>query len=227
MNFVLLLLLLVSVANAATIKICVKKKEEGITAALSRAAVQCWDEDSLDTDDAMTSTKLTGSNGCVTRSYTKKTSSLFKCTGWDCSTNPDIYCKVTKPGLYPLYTDTKQDWNQDTTANFATVIVYPKRTGDPGQTNGCGSVYLPSKISSLDLTGFENPCNNHDLRYSNCLETKQNCNLELKFMMYSQCNDPEDTSISKATCKTVADEMYELVRDYGSDAYADSRAACS
>jgi hypothetical protein len=217
--------LLVGVTNAATINICVQSKEEGSTSPLPGAAVQCWDED-IDADDAMTGTSTTGSNGCVTLSYSKKTPKRYNpCTAWDCpgSTNPDIYCRITKTDFYPLCTDTKGNSNQDNIADFGTVTIYPDRTGDA--TNGCGPASEWDDINEVAnfLTGFEDQCNNHDLCYSDCLETQQNCDLEFKYMMYSKCNDSWDFS-DKILCKSVADGMYALVRDLGATAYSRSQS---
>lgn len=223
LHFLLASLLLVHIANASTINICIKKKEEGYTSMLSGATVKCWDEDSLDADDLMTGTGTTDSNGCVTLTYTKKISTVLSpCAGWDCTSNPNIYCKVAKTGLYPLYTDTKEDWNQTNVANFGTVTIYPDRTGDPGGTpNGCGPVTLWPGINSVAdiLSGFGDQCDNHDLCYGNCYESKKNCDLEFKSMMYSKCNDVWDTKDSKNLCKSVAYGMYKIVKDYGADAY--------
>ena len=91
-------------ASGASISICVQAREGGQDTPLAGAAVTCYDED-LDADDSMTSTYTTGSNGCVTLSYTKKTPKWYNpCTAWDCPgyTNPDIYCVVTKTNYYPV-----------------------------------------------------------------------------------------------------------------------------
>ena len=107
--------------------------------------------------------------------------------------------------------------DQDNTANFGTVTMYPDRVarGDPGQRNGCGpaSDWDDLNVVVDFLTGFGNACNNHDLCYNNCFETKQSCDLELRDLMYSECNDSQDSNAGKAACKAAASTMYALVRD--------------
>jgi hypothetical protein len=216
------LLLLKVAANAATIKICVQSKGKGQVSPLSNAIVYCYDED-LDGDDFM-AMGTTSSDGCVKLSYDEKESSYWNPNaGWDAFfSNPDIYCLVTKSNFYKLYTDTKEDWSQGRTANFGTVTIFPNRVerGDPGTVNGCGAENFPGGINEVIdfVTGFKNQCNNHDLCYNDCDESQENCDLEFKAMMYSECNEIWDTS-KKSHCKTAADGMYYMVNEHGSDAY--------
>ena len=108
--------------------------------------------------------------------------------------------------------------------------IFPDRVsrGDPGTVNGCGPASDWDDINSVAdfLTGFANQCNNHDLCYTNCSETKESCDDEFLDMMESECNDDWDFS-SKDPCKTVAYGMYSLVRDYGQDAFDASRGHCT
>jgi hypothetical protein len=93
------------VVHAAVINICVKAREAGVSTNLQGASVTCLDEDWNDADDQMTQPYVTGTNGCVTLSYEKKTPKWYNpCTAWDCPgyTNPDIYCVVTKTNLFPV-----------------------------------------------------------------------------------------------------------------------------
>lgn len=82
LEFSLLVALLIAASSdAASIQVCVEKREGGVDTDLSGAAVKCWDEDFANGDDAMTGTSYTGSNGCVTLSYTKKTPKWYNpCT---------------------------------------------------------------------------------------------------------------------------------------------------
>lgn len=217
-------------AQAGSIKVCVKTKTpSGAEVIVSGAYVQCWDED-LDGDDVMTSAVSTGADGCATLTYQVKTPKWYNpCTAWDCPgyTNPDIYCIVTKVGMYELFTNTMEDKGQDTRADFGTVIIYPYRTG-PGSANGCGPASAWPGINQVAsfITGFGDQCNNHDYCYNTCAETKLSCDNEFLNMMYSKCNKSWDTQ-DKTTCKTVALGMYNLVRtSIGDTAYANSRGLC-
>ena len=92
-------------AAAAEIKVCVEARQAGIDTDLSGAIVKCYDED-FDADDFM-GQGTTGSNGCVTVNYSKRSPKWYSpCNGWDCAgtghDNPDIYCEVTKSGYYPV-----------------------------------------------------------------------------------------------------------------------------
>jgi hypothetical protein len=122
-----------------------------------------------------------------------------------------------------------EDHDQDTLADFGTVYIFPNRKvrGDPGTTNGCGPASFWPGINNVAdfLTGFAHQCNNHDLCYNNCGETQVSCDEEFRDMMYSACNDFWDSQTTKATCLVVADSMYALVRDYGSEAFDDAQAA--
>jgi hypothetical protein len=212
-----------SVIHSAQIRLCVRAMEKGSSEPLADANVVCYDEDYANGDDIMTgSSKRTGSNGCVTLSYRKKKSSWWNCYGWDCTTNPDIYCKVKKTGYYPLYTNTKNNANQERTANLGTVYIFPDRVqrGDVGTINGCG----PSDFDGINnvadfLTGFGDMCNNHDLCYNACGETQQSCDNEFLFMMRSECNDHWDSNKRKQLCKSVARSMYFMVHTRGEEYY--------
>ena len=180
-----------------------------------------------------TTTFLTGSDGCATLTYQKKTSSFFSpCSGWDCMPTswPDIYCVIRKAGLYELFTNTKDEHNQDNVADFSTVTIYPFRTSlnSPGSANGCGPASAWSGINSVAsfITGFGDQCNNHDFCYNTCSETKDSCDLEFRNMMYSKCYKSWDTT-DKSTCISVANGMYDLVRtSVGVTAYSNSRGLC-
>lgn len=227
---ILSLVLALSISSAAQIKVCVQKSFEQQTGTLSNARVRCYDED-IDSDDFMAGSAYTGSNGCVTLSYTKKTPKWYNpCTAWDCPgyTNPDIYCKITKSGYYKLFTNTKEDHNQNNLADFGTVTIYKDRSNHPGTMNGCGPADLWSGITNVAnfLTGFEDQCNNHDKCYNNCQETKSSCDLEFLYMMYSKCNDSWDFE-NKSPCKTAADKMFELVRDRGESAFNEAQSECT
>merc|ERR1719433_1716201 len=97
-----------SASRAGKIKVCVAGSEAGTLRTLSGAKVNCYDEDTTAKDDHMGS-GTTGSDGCVTISYTTKNPSFWKaCRGWDwCANEPDIYCHVTKGVWYKAYTLTK------------------------------------------------------------------------------------------------------------------------
>lgn len=218
--------------EGAQVNVCVKFREGGKETRLD-ANVKCWDEDSANPDDAMTSTVRTGSDGCVSLSYSKKDPKWYNpCNGWDCAPwdDPDIYCKISKSGYYlTAYTDTKEDHNQNSVANFGTVKVYPDRVarGDPGSVNGCGPQSKWDGISDVAnfLTGFEDVCNNHDLCYNSCRETQASCDLEFRDLLYSCCNDYHDTVTLKKACKKVADGMVALVRKFGDEPYASGQRA--
>jgi hypothetical protein len=220
-------LLLVGVSTAADIRICVEYKEAGVVVPVA-ADVQCWDEDKITAKQAMTvtsSTTLPG--GCTTLTYTKKWPKLYNlCNGWDCFPfqNPDIYCEVKKSGDYTdTYTNTKMNKNQNIVADFGTVTIFPDRVarGDAGSINGCGpaSFWQPINDVTTCLIGFGDACNNHDLCYDNCNETKKDCDMEFRDMMYSKCHDHHDTMSGTIICKSVAKKMYALVRTFGSDSY--------
>ena len=121
--------------SASTIQLRVMYLEGGQATSLAGALVQCWDEDFPASDDRMTGVQTTDSSGSVTLHYTrKKKSTIFKPTrGWDrwgTNTNPDIYCRIEKPGvIYPLTTRTKKNHKQTRIANFGTVYAYPDRVG--------------------------------------------------------------------------------------------------
>ena len=66
-------------AEAGSIKVCAKSADD-VTVAIPNANVKCWDDDGYSNDDFMTQ-GVTGSDGCVTMSYTTKTSSWWRCTG--------------------------------------------------------------------------------------------------------------------------------------------------
>jgi hypothetical protein len=119
-HFLLLYFMLVGVANAATIKLCVQTNTTGTIAPLSGAAVTCYDDD-LPIPTAMTGENKTNSSGCVYLTYKKKTPKWYNpCAGWDCAPNqnPDIFCVVNKGGFHQLVTGVKTNWNQDKTADF-------------------------------------------------------------------------------------------------------------
>jgi Group XII secretory phospholipase A2 precursor (PLA2G12) len=227
--------LLISTVTGAQIKLCVNKVTGGIVNApplpLIGASVKCWDEDGIDSDAVMTTTFTTGLDGCVTLTYTKLVADWFRC-GWDCTpglTNPDIFCKISKPGvIVDYFTPVKNNWNQDTVANFGTINVYPLRNC-PSE-NGCGAEMFGSQIrEGIDwLTGFHEQCDNHDCCYEDCDETQESCDdYEFRALMYSKCNDEYDIgSVLLATCKTSADVMYGVVDEFAGPNFAASRGDC-
>ena len=171
----------VSLCHAATIKLRVMYKEGGQSSSLAGASVKCWDEDYPDGDDRMTDTETTDSNGRVELTYNKKRKStiLNPTRGWDnfgTNSNPDIYCRIEKDGVFTMHTPTKYNHNQDKTADFGTIYVYPDRVdrGDPGPINGCGASYFPSwlRTSTDVVTALKKACNNHDLCYVSCRKVR-------------------------------------------------------
>jgi Group XII secretory phospholipase A2 precursor (PLA2G12) len=168
----------------------------------------------------MTNIYTTDSNGCATLSFMNKYPKWYNpCDGWDCWPygNPDVYCKITKPGMYKVFTNTFEDADQDNQINFGTVMMYKHRTG-PGESNGCSPDLGLSVINTSFLPFFGDQCNNLDYCYNTCSETKQNCDLEFRDMLYSECNDVWDLS-DKSPCKSVASQMFDLVRQFGDLSY--------
>ena len=122
-----------------------------------------------------------------------------------------------------VYTDTKHNFDQDKTAYFKNVMMYPDRVkrGDDGAYNGCGASSFPKMFTSLTdtVTGIKTSCNNHDLCYENCDETQSTCDIEFREVGYSICNDMHDTGAQHTSCKLAVKAMYELLKQFGSAAY--------
>lgn len=126
-----------------------------------------------------------------------------------------------------MYTDTKNNFNQDKTAIFKNVRMYPDRIArkDEGETNGCGSSDYTDAFNKLanKITGIKAACNNHDLCYENCGETHKSCDIEFRNVGHSICNKKHDSSVQQRLCKTVVDDMYKLVRKFGNKAFRRSQ----
>lgn len=228
-SLVAISVLFFSAARAGKIKVCVAGSEAGILRILSGAQVKCYDEDTIGNDDHM-GTGTTGSDGCVTISYTTKKPKFGKaCHGWDwCANNPDIYCRATKGIYYKAYSMTSVNKSQSSTLNI-NIIMFIDRVerGDEGNANGCG----PSSMSKFGrdvgnaLTGFEDQCKNHDLCYESCKETQKTCDDEFAVMMYSKCNDKWDHKTVGACYSKVA-VLYAAVREAGKDSFDGARDHC-
>jgi hypothetical protein len=108
-NILLPVSLLLVAADAGFIAIQVQHLDAGSVSNVAGAAVNCFDEDFADGDDAM-STAYTASNGKAIFEYrTLAGPSVWNpFQGWDWLTgdshNPDIYCIITKSGNYPVST---------------------------------------------------------------------------------------------------------------------------
>lgn len=110
------------------------------------------------------------------------------------------------------------------------MTIYPDRVkrGDPGGRNGCGPEVLGPDFANLlnSITGFSDQCDNHDLCYSNCEETKISCDNEFHDILLSQCNYWHDTLVKGVACKKVADILYNAVRQYGASAFDAAQSGC-
>lgn len=78
--------------HAGTINLCVKKREQGVTSALTFVEITCYDEDFLNFDDQMVGPQGNSLlDGCATMFYDNK--------NWDdFFADPDIYCEIDKNG---------------------------------------------------------------------------------------------------------------------------------
>jgi Lectin C-type domain len=187
--------------------------------------IQCWDEDLLD-DDLMTDTKPTDENGCAELTFADRNPTSDLCAGWDCwgfnsASDPDVYCLISKPGFHTTHTFTIKNLNQNNVADFGTQWIFKHRA--PTTTNGCGPASLWPVISTVItfITGFEDPCRNHDFCYDNCKEKKEDCDTEFHGLMISKCMD----AFHKSSCTSVAYAMYAIVAyaQGGTDAYVQAR----
>ena len=87
------LFFVIDVADAASIDICVDKREGGVSSPLAGASVRCYDEDFGNGDDALTDIATTGSDGCVTLLYKKRSQTWYNpCAAWDCKLWIDVMC---------------------------------------------------------------------------------------------------------------------------------------
>ena len=213
--------------DAARIKVTVQSRERGVNTGLAGAEVDCYDEDSFNFDDF-----LGGNETSIIPSISHTVSIDYdESKDWDFPffTEPDIYCRIRKEDYITLYTGTKEDVDAgpDDVVDFGTVTVYPDRSGFPGNTNGCGAE-SDWPVAAEDLSRFlpdlSKACDNRNLCYNNCQETKQDCDDEFRGLLTSRCEDINDLSTSKASCLEVAEDMYDYVLANGQAQYSASQA---
>jgi len=181
--------------------------------------VKCYDDDTFTNDDFLTSGK-TDSNGCVALDYTTKSWNFF---WWSRPVIPDIFCEVSGKCLKPTVTHTKENHDQETIANFGDVNVDTDNAFCNDETwNGCGPEFLPGFINDMldSITGFQDQCNRHDVCYSTCSRTREECDNEFKSLLEEMCGiDP--------FCALAADMAYNAVWTAGEDACKSSRTSCT
>ena len=209
------------VVDAGNIKLCVKMAGRPIPGAF----VECFDDD-YNNDDFMTD-GITGSDGCVMLTYQTKITSAWNCWNrWDgcLNSNPDIYCEVSADCLAPKKTAIKSNHDQNTLADFGTVVVKTDKAfcGDV-EWNGCGvsPLFPPWLLDVLDsVSGFEDSCNRHDVCYADCTKTRSQCDTAFKSGMYARCN-------GRSTCQMIADIFYTAVRQGGRKFCGPDRKSCN
>jgi len=208
------------------LKICVKAREMGVSRPLRGATVTCVDENIFTNDENLVKS-TTGRNGCVTLKYKEE----FNLHDYVYDQRPDIQCTITKKSYYPIVTDTARNLSKKR-YNFGTVTMFPDRVSrvGMGRANGCGPVMLWTGIDGINeyIKNFTAECNNHDLCFEKCGETRSGCDNEFKKMMHSKCNDNYKNSDSRTACKSVANGMYKVVKAGGRGAWrtSQSRARC-
>ena len=228
--------ILLAVSHAGTIQLKVVFSEGGVSEPLEGASVKCFDEDFIFRDQTMTDTVTTDAQGIATLSYKNKRGNTFfkPCRAWDCGTSssgrPDIYCIISKSDGYftTKYTPTLENHNQNNVANFGIIRVYPDRQarGDPGTINGCGpaSIWGGLRDYADFISGFGDVCNNHDLCYNSCLESRNSCDVEFLDLMISTCHNNHDQVLLQKNCKNVAYGMIAIVLEFGEDSFVEGQS---
>jgi hypothetical protein len=105
--------------------------------------------------------------------------------------------------------------------------VCPVRIPNPDQipsSNGCGTTSFPVSgiAGGVDLTPA---CNNHDLCYNTCNQTKNDCDQTFLSEMRVLCAATNPTGTNRDDCNGVADVYYRAVVSLGGSAYEGAQAA--
>ena len=95
--------------------------------------------------------------------------------------------------------------------------------------NGCGTKDFRVDVSNYP--GFVECCNNHDMCYDTCGESRQECDTTFKQCMLQVCKSDGDSGKLRRKevreCRSQADMMYGGVVALGCDIYLDSqKEAC-
>lgn len=193
--------------------VCAVSSEQGRKTPLSGVAVHCFTND----NDIPTANQLltTDNTGCATLHLPDDGRSTT--------------CRATfedRSSLFgPAYTRVNKPHPQTATAS-SLLTFYPDRVqrGDPGFYNGCGPASSNS-IAQFFLTtisGFERQCNNHDLCYDACHETREQCDVEFLHLMLNECERRQQSIL---ICKALAHVFYWAVSSsLGDKAFEESHA---
>jgi len=218
---IVLLCIVIKPAKAGQISVCARSTENGNNV-ISGADVVCWDDD-YSNDDWMAS-GVTGSNGCTVLSY--ETKSSWWCRGWDgCEThwvNPDIKCEVSGACLQPIYSETKNNFNQRSTAYFMVMVEANSDFCNDDMTwNGCGVSIVPDFLRDAadEISGFQEICNMHDVCYGNCLKSRHVCDTEFINEMHGKCGDDVDHNGGDILCQFLATLYGNVVTQLGGAFY--------
>lgn len=221
---VLACLLFVSPALAGRIEVCADLADIGGPA--EDTIVECWDYDSLSSDDYMAGGRL-DSTGCVSLDYATTSKSWWRCSSWwdACTdTKPDIYCRLGGPGdcIQPLTTEIQHSRSQDGLTDFGTITVAPDKEFCSDATwNGCGTDDIPVWLQEIASADFESSCIQHDVCYSSCSLTRSHCDGIFQENMYATCD-------GQFACEFLADLYYTAVDLAGRDPCSQAREeSCS
>ena len=212
-------------SGANTIKICVNEMILVTERPSKNAFVKCYDKDPNE-DDIMVE-GFTGSDGCATLTYSKKTWDGFWNIG---DKKPDIYCTVNKEGFVQACPKDKDQHDQSKLANFGTVTLYRDRSRDYGRDNGCGPEFTEKfglNHLTAEMTGFGEQCANHDHCYYDCQiflakknakDAQEFCDREMYEGMKSNCNANAGSllDLEQDACLAVAKQIYKGLQTMGS-----------
>jgi len=110
-------------------------------------------------------------------------------------------------------TKNTEDCNRRQCPDGQTLIPNPD---DPPEQNGCGA---SGSIIQAPSISFEDCCNEHDLCYSDCSDTKKNCDDRFYECMFCSCSKEYDFFVSEAICEELACTYYQAVDEFGCSAY--------
>ena len=82
--------------------------------------------------------------------------------------------------------------------------------------NGCGIRGYYVDFENLEIFGFNECCNYHDICYSKCRISKKKCDIDLNHCLIEKCNYDK-------FCFKIVTLIYFLVDFFGCDAFLDSQ----
>lgn len=211
---------------SGTIAVCVDIYYVGYVWPQDGLTIKCWDEDS-DWDDFITE-GITGWDGCMRKNWSDD--------GWytyDYLSYADIYCEVSSP-YFPVIEITSHvsyDRNprSDYNAHINSFVDRIRHNVSPGvRPNGCGDQPWLAPILNV-ITNMVPVCNQHDMCYSNCDQTKQECEAEFEEYALSRCRKLHvDYGPNHGWCRDVIENVMSSILSghLGDDAYRASQSNC-